>query len=128
QPAAANVPAPRRARQPITIKPPEIAKIGHLGEARELLGRKEFARAWQSTLAALARRPFHPEAYLLLAEIAQGAGAADSARRCAKAAREMAPDWAPPKQFLKGNLRGRSKPEWLKLPAALADQNAAAAP
>jgi tetratricopeptide (TPR) repeat protein len=38
----------------------------------------------------------------------------------------MAPGWAPPKQFLKGGLRGASKPVWLKLPPALSGQPAAA--
>jgi glycosyltransferase involved in cell wall biosynthesis/tetratricopeptide (TPR) repeat protein len=110
---------PPRPRQSSAIKLPETAKIGQLVEAREMLGRKEWARAWQSTLAALTRRPYHPEAYLLLAEIAQKAGDVESSRLCAKAARDMALSWSPPKQFLRGNLRGNSKPEWLTLPPNL---------
>jgi GT2 family glycosyltransferase/tetratricopeptide (TPR) repeat protein/glycosyltransferase involved in cell wall biosynthesis len=121
--------APKKSsRKPAAIVLPPCALAGHLGEARELARKKKWPAAWSAALSALGARPFHPEAYLLLAEIAQGAGDADSARRCAKAARDMAPDWAPPKQFLKANLRGASKPEWLTLPPALAEQNGAAAP
>jgi GT2 family glycosyltransferase/tetratricopeptide (TPR) repeat protein len=117
-------PAPK----PVAISQPPCALVGRLQEARELLRKKQWLAAWTATASAIASRPFHPEAYMLLAEIALAAGDADSARTCAKAARDMAPDWAPPKQFLSGNLRGRAKPEWLKLPPALAGQNAAAAP
>ncbi|HTA30996.1 MAG TPA: glycosyltransferase, partial [Candidatus Cybelea sp.] len=107
---------------------PPCALIGQLGEARELVRKKQFLAAWAAALSGIATRPYHPEAYLLLAEIAQAAGDGDSARRCAKAARDMAPGWAPPKQFLRGQLRGHSKPEWLKLPAGLAGEEGAAAP
>jgi GT2 family glycosyltransferase/tetratricopeptide (TPR) repeat protein len=115
----------KSSRQPSAVALPPCALIGHLGEARELLRKKQGSAAWAAALSALAARPYHPEAYLLLAEIAQAAGDADSARRCAKAARDMAPGWAPPKQFLKGPLRGASKPEWLMLPPALSEKRAA---
>jgi O-antigen biosynthesis protein len=119
--------APKKtSRKPAAIALPPCALIGHLGEARELARNKKWPAAWTASLSALSARPYHPEAYLLLAEIAQAAGNADSARRCAQAARDMAPGWAPPKQFLKGNLCGNSKPEWLKLPPALSEKNAAA--
>jgi GT2 family glycosyltransferase/glycosyltransferase involved in cell wall biosynthesis/tetratricopeptide (TPR) repeat protein len=100
-PAAADVPAQRRAAKPAIIVLPETARIGHLGQARDLLGRKEFLQAWQSALAALARRPFHCEAWLLLAEIARAAGDLDRARFCAGHARGLAPNWQPVKQFAK---------------------------
>src|SRR5580658_4874606 len=92
---------------------PRCAWIGQLGEARELLGANQWSEAWTASLSALAARPFHPEAFLLMAEIAQAAGDASSARRCAKAARDMAPGWTAPKQFLRGDLRGSSRPAWL---------------
>jgi GT2 family glycosyltransferase/predicted Zn-dependent protease len=126
EPASAK-PAKAPAK-PNTIHLPPCALLGHLTTARGLLHRKQSRAAWESTLAAIQARPYHPEAYLLLAEIAQAAGDADSSRRCAKAARDMAPAWAPPKQFLRGQLRGHSKPEWLTLPPGLAEQNVAAAP
>ncbi len=121
--------APKKSsRKPASIVLPPCALLGHLGEARELVGRKLWPAAWTAASSAILARPYHPEAYLLLAEIAQAAGDADSARRCAKEAREMAPGWAPPKQFLKGNLRGSAKPDWLKLPPAMAGQFPATAP
>jgi tetratricopeptide (TPR) repeat protein len=58
---------------------------------------------------------------LLLAEIAQAAGDSVSARHCAQHARNLAPDWKPARQFLKGNLRGNQKPAWLTLPEAIAN-------
>jgi GT2 family glycosyltransferase/SAM-dependent methyltransferase/tetratricopeptide (TPR) repeat protein len=112
-------------RKTSTIALPPCALVGQLGEARELVRKKQWPAAWAATLSAISARPYHPEAYLLLAEIALGAGDADSARLCAKAARDMAPGWATPKQFLKGNLRGACKHEWLKLPPALSGRAAA---
>ncbi|HEX4122408.1 MAG TPA: glycosyltransferase [Verrucomicrobiae bacterium] len=96
---------------------PACALIGHLNRARDLAGKKQFAAAWEATTSAILLRPYHPEAYALLGEIALRAGAGESARQCAQRARDMAPGWAPPKKFLKGNLRGSASPEWLKLPA-----------
>jgi glycosyltransferase involved in cell wall biosynthesis/Tfp pilus assembly protein PilF len=119
-------PANPSARQPAAITLPPCALLGHLGKARELFRNKHWPAAWNAALSAIAARPCHPEAFLLLAEIAQAAGDGDSARRCARMARDMAPDWAPPKQFLKGPLRGNSKPEWLALPPALSAKRPAA--
>jgi GT2 family glycosyltransferase/tetratricopeptide (TPR) repeat protein/glycosyltransferase involved in cell wall biosynthesis len=116
------------ARKTAAISLPACALLGHLGHARDLFRKRQWPAAWQATVAAISSRPYHPEAYLLLAEIARDARDADSARRCAQTARDMAPGWAPPKQFLKTPLRGNSKPEWLKLPPALADKHATPAP
>jgi GT2 family glycosyltransferase/Tfp pilus assembly protein PilF len=98
---------------------PGVARIGQLTEARELFGRKKLEAAWNATVSAIAHRPFHPEAFLFLAEIAAAAGDANSARSCAQHARELAPEWSPAKQFLKKTLKGGSKLEWLKLPEAI---------
>lgn len=114
---------------PASCKPdilPACARIGNLDEAREMVRAKQWPDAWSAALAAISVRPYHPEAYLLLAEIARGAGDGSSARRCAKTAREMAPKWAAPKRFLKGAVQDVSKPEWLKLPSALWDKPAEA--
>jgi glycosyltransferase involved in cell wall biosynthesis/SAM-dependent methyltransferase/Tfp pilus assembly protein PilF len=100
------------------IAVPAAAKIGRLDEARKLLGQKKFQPAWESTIAAIANRPFHPAAFLLLAEIALATGDSADARQCAECARELAPGWSAPKHFLKNPLRGSAKPEWLKMPDA----------
>jgi len=118
QPAVGHVPARRVAAKPAVIVLPETARIGHLGQARDLIARKEFLPAWQSTLAALARRPFHCEAWLLLAEIARTAGDMERARFCAKHARELAPNWRPAKQFMNTIPARAGQPgTWPGLPA-----------
>ena len=76
----------------------------------------------------LARRPFHPEAALLLAEIAQSAGDGQSARLCAEHARHIAPAWKPAKKFLNQRFKDGTRPEWLKLPEAINSRSPAAAP
>ncbi len=111
--AAIAKPSPKAA----PIKLPPCALIGHLAEARDLFKKKNLRAAWEATLVAITSRPFHPEAHLLLAEIAQAAGDSVTARHCAQHARNLVPDWKPAKQFLKGNLRGNTKPEWLHLPS-----------
>src|SRR5690606_34029236 len=63
---------------------PKCAKLGHLSEARELLKVKQHRDAWESAIEAIRLRPFHPEAFLLLAEIAAAANDSVSARRCAQ--------------------------------------------
>ena len=73
---------PPRAVAAITL--PAAAMVGHLDAARELLERKKLREAWEAARAAIAARPFHPEAFLLLAEIAQAAGDSVSARTCAQ--------------------------------------------
>ncbi len=113
---------------PTPIKLPPCALVGHLAEARELFKKKDVRPAWESTVAAISLRPFHPEAHLLLAEIARAGGDSDSARRCAQQARALAPKWKPAKQFLKGDLRGNSKPEWAQLPATVSKARSDAAP
>jgi glycosyltransferase involved in cell wall biosynthesis/2-polyprenyl-3-methyl-5-hydroxy-6-metoxy-1,4-benzoquinol methylase/tetratricopeptide (TPR) repeat protein/GT2 family glycosyltransferase len=118
----------RRARQLTRIELPAAARMGNLSASREFIAKRDWSSAWQAMLAALAMRPFHPEAFLLLAEVALAAGDSVSARQCAQHARKLAPDWKPVRHFLKGNLHGNTKPEWLHLPAVIADANAGSRP
>ncbi|HZQ48135.1 MAG TPA: glycosyltransferase, partial [Verrucomicrobiae bacterium] len=120
--------SPKSSSKPAAIKLPPCALIGHLAEARELFKKKNLRAAWEATVAAINSRPFHPEAHLLLAEIARAAGDSVSARHCAQHAHNLAPDWKPAKQFLKGNLRGNTKPEWLQLPSTISKTNSEATP
>ena len=109
--------AERRTRTAAPLALPETALIGRLQDARDLLAKKNYQAAWTSTLGAIAARPFHCEAYLLLAEIAKNAGDLDQAKRCAERARQLAPDWKPARQLMKGiTTRGRAL-EWPALPA-----------
>jgi GT2 family glycosyltransferase/Tfp pilus assembly protein PilF len=111
----AEAQAPVKPKAPAIVLP-ACALVGHLGEAREFLARKNPRKAWEAAVAALKRRPFHPEAYLLLAELAQVAGDSASARLCAEHARRMAPGWKPARQFLNRRLKGGARPTWLTLP------------
>jgi FkbM family methyltransferase len=99
---ALNAPAPvGPAAQPTQKEIPPVAAIGSLDEARGLLDRRQLEKAWVSASEALRRRPFHPVAVLLLAEIAALAGDIDLARECVIQAQRMAPKWAAPATFLK---------------------------
>jgi Tfp pilus assembly protein PilF len=97
---------------------PQVARLGCLDEARSLAGRGDFVSAWNAVVAAIQTRPFHPEAWLLLAEIALAAGDSTSARKCARHAAALAPKWKAPKEFLKMPLAGNARPDWIKLPEA----------
>ncbi len=113
---------PAVSAKPVTYKLPPVAQVGQLNEARELFGQKKFEAAWNSTLATIAKRPFHPEGSLLLAEIAAAAGDSNAARQCAQTARDFAPGFTPAKQFLNKSLKGNAKFEWLKLPNEIDNQ------
>jgi glycosyltransferase involved in cell wall biosynthesis/predicted Zn-dependent protease len=116
---AAVVPAKAQpAAEPQPFNPPAVAEIGQLTGARQLFGQKDLPGAWQAAAEAVKLRPFHPEAFLLLAEIALAAGAGKIARRLAQRAREMAPSWPPARQFLARPIKGDAKQDWLQ-PAAL---------
>jgi glycosyltransferase involved in cell wall biosynthesis/Flp pilus assembly protein TadD len=104
--------------------PPPCALLGQLAPARQLLGCKEPREAWKATLAAIKARPYHPEAYLLLAEIAGFVGDGHSARLCAEQAHHLAPDWKPARQFLNHPLKGNTRPDWLTLPERLQESGA----
>lgn len=96
--------AARRARKAGPITLPAAARIGDLAPARQFLAKKDLAAAWNATSAAIQSRPYHPEGFLLLAEIAKAAGDGPAARRMAQHARNLAPKWNAPGQFLKGKI------------------------
>ncbi|HVY72271.1 MAG TPA: carbamoyltransferase C-terminal domain-containing protein, partial [Verrucomicrobiae bacterium] len=100
--------ATRRARQGKPIALPATARVANLMEARQNFVARKLPAAWENTLAALRERPFHPEAWLLLAEIAAAGGDFALARRCAERALHMAPNLRPARQFLKSLRNGTS--------------------
>lgn len=118
--------ASERRASPITLPP--CALLGSLAEARQFLNNKKLPAAWGAVRAALKHRPFHPEAYLLMAEIALAGQDATSARACAQYARQIAPDYKPAKKFLKASLHGNLKPDWLVLPDVIRDSHATRRP
>ena len=54
----------------------------------------------ECALAAITKRPFHPEAYLHLAEVALEAGNVHQAMRCLERVLQLAPEWDVPMQAL----------------------------
>jgi len=106
------------------LKPAPVAAVAHVGrldEARELFAQKNFPAAWAAAVTAVTKRPFHPEALLLLAEIALAAGDRKTAKLCAQRARDLVPGWKPVKQFLSKPLKGDAKLEWLQ-PEAISNR------
>ena len=92
----------RRSRKPAPIVAPPAARVGLLAAVRGELAAGQFVQAWNATAAAIQARPHHPEAWLLLAEIALAAGDAERARVCAHHARDLAPKLKVPPAFSKG--------------------------
>ncbi|MEO6992367.1 MAG: glycosyltransferase [Lacunisphaera sp.] len=104
----------------ITVLPaPAVAEIGSLVQAQELFRKKSPRSAWESASEAIRMRPHHPDASLLLAEIARMIGDSENARRCAQHALSLAPNSKPAKKFLQGNFNGTTRPEWLILPPGI---------
>lgn len=111
-------PAPGAApvRKITSLTLPSCAKLGQLDTARTLLQQRQLPEAWSATLLALQERPFHPEAVLLLGEIAGAAGDPVRPRQLAERAAKMAPRWKPAQQFLK-QLKNTKGPARVQLPA-----------
>src|SRR5262249_38961456 len=84
-----------------TAHPPAVTRLGSLAAANQALKKGDHQTAWTHILEATSSRPFHLEALLLGAEIARAAGHAKQARQYAASARELAPKWNAPNQFLK---------------------------
>ncbi len=125
--SAATNGAGKSPKKPGIVLPP-AGRVGHLAEAREKLRQKKTRAASDANLALLQALPFHPEAYLFLAEIAVALHDGQDARLCAEFARSIAPGWKPAKQFLNQRLKGGSRPEWLRLPESMRSADAAADP
>ena len=89
---------------------PEAALLGDLLTARHALRDKNLAGAWSLGCEAVTQRPFHPEGWVFLAEVAQAAGHRSMARRCAQRAVALTPDWKPAKRALSSIGGGPDKP------------------
>ena len=111
-----------RRKAPLTLPP--CALIGQVAKARQLLANRKTREAWEATLGSIQARPHHPEAYLLLAEIAFAVGDSQSARLCAEHSRRIAPGYKPAKQFLNRRLKGGARAEWLRLPETVQNPKA----
>jgi GT2 family glycosyltransferase/tetratricopeptide (TPR) repeat protein len=94
-PSAAN-----RQQKPAPVQIPDVAALGRLNAARELLRQKQGKEAWLAALEAAQTRPFHPGAFLFLGQIAETMGDIKTARLCAEQGRALAPAWKPVRKFL----------------------------
>jgi tetratricopeptide (TPR) repeat protein len=113
--SAAVALAEKRKRKQTGVVLPTVARVGAVQSVRELIKRGDLAGAWDATVQAIHCRPFHPEAHLLLAELAQAAGHPSRAKQLAEHARSLAPRWKPARQFLQSRPKG-SGPS-IELPA-----------
>lgn len=106
-----------RSRQAKVVLP-DVARLGELSDARALLEKRQFEPAWRAVTHAVQLRPFHPEAWTMLAEIAREAGDASIARKCVSYARAMAPGYHRARKLEK-SLRKSGKinsQAWMKMP------------
>ena len=92
------------------ISLPEAAYQGDLQAARNAFRDKDLAAAWRLACEAIVQRPFHPEGWVFLSEVAAGGGHRSLARRCAQKAVAQAPGWKPAKRQLSGLGGGADKP------------------
>lgn len=109
--------------RPSESKPLEVPPAGRLGTLRkvhELLERKKYLKAWNAALEAIALRPFHPDAYLQMVDIALSADDEQQARVCADRLLSMTPEWDMAKKvhasLNTGQKLRKSKIKWTPLP------------
>ena len=112
-------PATSEPRKSKPFDPPGCARLGGLMRPRQSLEENQLRQAWEATLAAIAIRPFHPQAYLLLGQIAARVGNGRMAERCAEKAVALAPGWKEARRFAKKNFGNRNSPAWLVTPPGL---------
>ena len=97
-----------RSGRPLTL--PEVSFQGDLLAARNAFQSKNISDAWRLACTAIEERPFHPEGWVFLSEVAVSAGHRSLARRCAQKAVALAPNWKPAKRQLSGITGGADKP------------------
>jgi glycosyltransferase involved in cell wall biosynthesis/tetratricopeptide (TPR) repeat protein len=97
-----------RSARPLTL--PEVSFQGDLLAARNAFKSKNIPDAWRLACTAIEERPFHPEGWVFLSEVAVSAGHRTLARRCAQKAVALAPNWKPAKRQLSGIAGGADKP------------------
>jgi glycosyltransferase involved in cell wall biosynthesis/thioredoxin-like negative regulator of GroEL len=97
-----------RSARPFTL--PEVSFQGDLLAARNAFKSKNIPDAWRLACAAIEERPFHPEGWVFLSEVAVSAGHRTLARRCAQKAVALTPNWKPAKRQLSGIAGGADKP------------------
>jgi tetratricopeptide (TPR) repeat protein len=111
--------APQKPKAPKTELPP-IATLASLKKVHDLLNRKKHLKAWNAALEVIALRPFHPDAYLQMVEIALAAEDERQAFLCAERLLHLTPNWDMARKIhsaMKALKKGkRSKIKWTPLP------------
>ena len=97
-----------RSKRPLTL--PEVSFQGDLLAARKAFQTKNIPDAWRLACTAIEERPFHPEGWVFLSEVAVSAGHRALARRCAQKAVALAPNWKPALRQLSSITSGADKP------------------
>ena len=91
--------APRAVGRKLELPP--VAFVGRLEQATLAFDAGKFVDAWTGAVDALKVRPFHPDAYLLLARICSQKGDFQRGREILDKVRSMAPDYRPAKSLSK---------------------------
>ena len=111
--AACEAPAGRAGRT--TSGKTAVASVGALDQALACREEGKPVQVWEAAVEAIRQRPFHPEAFLLMATTARTAGDDAAAIRAHKRAAALAPDFPAVRQL--GNaLRGRREVRKTDLP------------
>jgi len=86
--------------QPPPIPTTPVTEIGSLVRAVEAERAGRYVEAWHEALKAIARRPFHPEAYIQMASTAVAAGDPEAGLRAARRALALTPKWTTAQQVV----------------------------
>ena len=95
--------------------PTPVTEVGSLVAALEAERAGRHVDAWREALKAIARRPFHPEAYIQMASAAVAAGDPEAALNAARRALHLTPDWPTAQQVvqaLERTLEAQKKAGW----------------
>ena len=89
---------------------PEVAFRGYLLAAQKAFQGQNPLEAWRLGCTAIEERPFHPEGWVFLSEVAASTGHRTLARQCAQKATTLAPNWKPARKRLSSIPGGPDKP------------------
>ena len=78
---------------------PAIAHLGSIQTATALFNSGNNQGAWAATITSIEERPFNPEAWVLLGEIALKVSDFNLARGCARKVLQLTPKWKGAKRF-----------------------------
>ncbi|MCF7762498.1 MAG: tetratricopeptide repeat protein [Verrucomicrobia bacterium] len=102
------------------IKVPAAGEVGSLEKVHALVEKRKFLKAWNATLDAIRQRPFHPDAYLQMVDIALRAEDIRQALACAERLIRMTPNWTTARRIhdslKKERKPKKSKVRWTPLP------------